>query len=109
MTDPLVLPEAATNTCSRTKKQPPFAVILHNDDINTMQWVTLVLRKTFGYSIERCTELMLEAHQTGRTVVWVGAMELAELKADQIVGCGPDPAQLDRGAEPLRVTIEPTE
>ena len=26
------------------------------------------------------------------SVVWVGAMEVAELKADQIHSCGPDPA-----------------
>ena len=45
----------------------------------------------------------------GRSVVWIGSLEVAELKADQMVGCGADPAQRNRGAEPLRVTVEATE
>jgi ATP-dependent Clp protease adaptor protein ClpS len=107
MPDTITLPDVDTDTDSRTKRQPPYAVILHNDDINTMQWVILVLRKVFGYTVEKCVELMLEAHDTGRSVVWVGAMEVAELKADQVISCGADPDQKDRGAEPLRVTVEP--
>jgi ATP-dependent Clp protease adaptor protein ClpS len=92
---------------TRTERQPPYAVILHNDDINTMDWVILVLRKVFGYTVEKCFGHMLEAHETGRSVVWTGAREVAELKADQIVSCGPDPARADAGAETLRVTVEP--
>lgn len=105
MPDTNTLPDVDTDT--RTERQPPYAVVLHNDDLNTMEWVIRVLRKVFGYTVERCVELMLEAHETGRSVVWVGALEVAELKADQIIGCGPDPAAADRGAEPLRVTVEP--
>ncbi|MCZ2343746.1 MAG: ATP-dependent Clp protease adaptor ClpS [Bacteroidales bacterium] len=91
-----------------TRRQPPYAVILHNDDVNTMDFVILVLRKVFGYTVEKCFALMLEAHETGRAVVWIGALEVAELKADQIHCCGPDPARLDAGAQPLGVTVEPT-
>jgi ATP-dependent Clp protease adaptor protein ClpS len=50
---------------------------------------------------------MLETHHTGRSVVWTGTLELAELKADQIHSCGPDPDQKGKGAEPLRVSLEP--
>lgn len=99
------LPEEATETI--TRQLPPYAVLIHNDDINGMDWVILVLRKVFGYSVEKCIELMMEAHESGRSVVWVGSLELAELKADQILSCGADPAGKDRGAEPLRVTVEP--
>jgi ATP-dependent Clp protease adaptor protein ClpS len=72
-----------------------------------MDWVILVLRKVFGYTVPRCVELMLEAHETGRSVVWVGSLEVAELKADQVKSCGPDPARRDAGAQPLGVTVEP--
>jgi ATP-dependent Clp protease adaptor protein ClpS len=95
-------------TETRTRRQPPYAVILHNDDLNTMDWVIIVLMKVFGYAIEKCFQLMLEAHETGRSVVWIGPLEVAELKADQIHSCGPDPTRLEAGAEPLRVTVEPT-
>jgi len=102
---PDVLPETDTDT--QTRRQPPYAVILHNDDINTMEFVVAVLRKVFGYSDQKCFELMLEAHEKGRAAVWVGALEVAELKADQIRSCGPDPDQKSKGAHPLGVSVEP--
>src|SRR5476649_1887914 len=109
MAAPAVLPDLDTDTDTRTRRQPPYAVILHNDDITGMDWVLLVLRKVFGYSVEKCWELMMEAHEFERSIVWIGSLEVAELKADQMIGCGPDPSQLEKGAEPVRVTVEPTE
>jgi ATP-dependent Clp protease adaptor protein ClpS len=105
MTLPEALPREETDT--RTERQPPYAVVLHNDDVNTMDFVIAVLRVVFGYPVERCIELMLEAHEKGRSVVWVGPLEVAELKADQIKSCGPDPTRRDAGAQPLGVTVEP--
>ena len=102
-------PDLDTDTETRTRRQPPHAVILHNDDISSMDWVMLVLRKVFGYTVEKCYGLMFEAHETGRSIVWIGSLEVAELKADQMIGCGADPSTVDRGAEPLRVTVESTE
>ena len=49
---------------------------------------------------------MTEAHEKGRAVVWVGALEVAELKADQIHSCGADP-RAERRAQPLGVSVEP--
>jgi ATP-dependent Clp protease adaptor protein ClpS len=102
---PETRPEEQTD--ARTKRQPPYAVVLHNDDVNTMEFVVAVLRRVFGYTVEKCVQLMLDAHHTGRVAVWTGALELAELKADQIISCGPDPDRAKDGAEPLRVTVEP--
>lgn len=101
---PEVAPEQETET--RTRRQPPYAVVLHNDDTNTMEFVVSVLRKVFGYTVEKCVELMLEAHQKGKAAVWVGALEVAELKADQIRSCGPDPF-VKKAAHPLGVSVEP--
>jgi ATP-dependent Clp protease adaptor protein ClpS len=110
MTTPATaLPETqpVEETEAKTRRQPPYAVILHNDDHNTMGFVVAVLQKVFGYTIEKCVELMLEAHNKGRCVVWSGSLELAELKADQIIGCGCDPDAVNGVAQPLRVTVEP--
>jgi len=104
-TSPEVIPESDFST--RTNRQPPYAVILHNDDLNTMEFVIEVLQKVFAYPREQCVALMLEAHQTGRAIVWVGPLEVAELKAEQICSCGPDPRTRNRGAQPLGVTVEP--
>jgi ATP-dependent Clp protease adaptor protein ClpS len=97
--------ETAPRTRTRIERQPPYAVILHNDDHNTMDFVIITLRKVFGYAQEKCVKLMMEAHEKGRVVVWMGSLEVAELKAEQIHSCGADPAA--KRAEPLRVTLEP--
>lgn len=102
---PDVVPEEEIET--RTRRQPPYAVILHNDDNNSMDFVVMVLRKVFGYSEQKCIELMLEAHEKGRAVVWIGALEVAELKADQIRSFGADPFA-KKGGHPLGVSVEPT-
>ena len=100
-------PQVEDEVDVRRRLLPPYKVILHNDDLNSMGFVMAVLRKVFGYTEERCWELMLEAHEKGRSVVWVGALEVAELKADQIRSCGADPAAKPRGAQPLGVSVEP--
>jgi ATP-dependent Clp protease adaptor protein ClpS len=101
---PEVLPDVETET--RTRRQPPYAVILHNDDTNTMEFVVAVLRKVFGYTVEKCVKLMLEAHEKGRAAVWIGAMEVAELKAEQIRAEGADP-YVKKNGHPLGVSVEP--
>jgi len=89
------------------KRQPPYAVVLHNDDLNGFDFVIAVLRKVFLYDYLKAHRLTLQAHEGGRSVVWSGSLEVAELKADQIRSCGADPRMSSRGALPLRVTIEP--
>lgn len=57
----------------------PWIVIVWNDPINLMTYVTFVLQKVFGYSREKATELMLDVHHKGRAVVSNGAREKAEI------------------------------
>lgn len=85
---------------------PPWAVILHNDDINGMDFVIESLLKVFTMNAQQAIKLTLQAHTKGRAVVWSGHRELAELKASQLTGRGADPAMMHRGAKPLRVTVE---
>lgn len=59
--------------------QRPWVVIVWNDPINTMAYVTYVFQKLFGYSHEKATELMLCVHNNGRAVVSSGPREQAEL------------------------------
>ena len=77
-------PEVVPEQDTKTRRQPPYAVILHNDDKNTMEFVVGVLRRVFGYTLEKCVRLMLEAHKKGKSAVWIGALEVAELKADPV-------------------------
>ena len=57
----------------------PWVVIVWNDPINLMSYVTFVLQKLFGYSLDKATELMLDVHEKGRAVVSNGSREKAEL------------------------------
>ena len=57
----------------------PWIVLVWNDPINTMEYVTLVFQKLFGYSKEKAEKLMLDVHNLGRAVVSSGAREKAEI------------------------------
>lgn len=57
----------------------PWKVIVWNDPINLMSYVTFVFQKLFGYSKEKATKLMLDVHQKGRAVVSDGPREKAEM------------------------------
>ena len=57
----------------------PWVVIVWNDPINLMSYVTYVLQKLFGYSKEKATKLMLDVHHKGRAVVSNGTRERAEM------------------------------
>jgi ATP-dependent Clp protease adaptor protein ClpS len=57
----------------------PWIVIVWNDPINLMSYVTFVLQKLFGYSKAKATNLMLDVHYKGKAVVSSGAREKAEL------------------------------
>lgn len=56
----------------------PWLVIVWNDPINLMSYVTLVFRKLFGYSEAKATQLMLQVHHEGKAVVASGTREKAE-------------------------------
>ncbi len=92
---------------TRPKPQPPYAVVLHNDEVNGIDYVVRTIRKVFGYGMTKAIWLTLKAHTTGRSHLWTGHKEHAEFKADQMKSCGPDPFMKRKGALPLRVTIEP--
>jgi ATP-dependent Clp protease adaptor protein ClpS len=86
---------------TRTRLLPPYNVILENDDYHTQGFVVGVLCEALGYSAERSYQLMMEAHTSGRAVVWTGAKEVAELKVEQIRTFHEKPYG------PLGCTIEP--
>ncbi len=62
-----------------TEEDRPWVVLVWNDPINLMSYVTFVLQKLFGYSLEKATTLMLQVHHEGRAVVSNGSREKAEL------------------------------
>src|SRR4051794_34719476 len=63
---------------TRTRKIPPHNLILHNDDHHSMEFVIETLIKAMGFNEQRATLMTLEAHQSGRAIIWTGTKEVAE-------------------------------
>ena len=57
----------------------PWVVIVWNDPINLMSYVTYVLKSLFGYSDDKATALMLDVHHKGKAAVAHGNREEAEM------------------------------
>jgi ATP-dependent Clp protease adaptor protein ClpS len=68
----------APREVERFEHDRPWIVIVWNDPINLMSYVTLVFQKLFGYSKAKATELMLQVHNDGKAVVSSGTREKAE-------------------------------
>ena len=61
-----------------------WLVIVWNDPVNLMAYVTMVLQKLFGYTKEKATRLMLQVHNDGKAVVSSGPKEKAELDVSRL-------------------------
>ena len=64
----------------------PWNVVVHNDPVNLMSYVTMVFQRVFGYPREKAEIHMLEVHQKGRSILWSGMRERAELYVQQLHG-----------------------
>ena len=64
---------------AEVEAERPWVVIVWNDPINLMDYVTFVLQKLFGYPLAKAEKLMMDVHEKGRAVVSNGSREKAEL------------------------------
>jgi ATP-dependent Clp protease adaptor protein ClpS len=64
----------------------PWNVVVHNDPVNLMSYVTLVFQKVFGFSRAKAQHHMLEVHYQGKSIVWSGLRERAEFYVQQLHG-----------------------
>jgi ATP-dependent Clp protease adaptor protein ClpS len=64
----------------------PWNVVVHDDPVNLMEYVTFVFKKVFGYPDSHATRLMMEVHTQGRSIVWSGEREKAEFYTQQLQG-----------------------
>lgn len=64
----------------------PWQVVVHNDPVNLMTYVTMVFQRVFGFPREKAEKHMLEVHHNGRSILWTGVRERAELYVQQLHG-----------------------
>lgn len=100
------LPARRTDDKPNPKRQPPYHVVLHDDDDHTYAYVVKMLQSLFGHTVERAFRMAVEVDTTGRSVVDTTTLERAEFKRDQIHAFGRD-WRLPRCAGSMSATIEP--
>lgn len=74
----------ATESETLSDHDAPWHVVVYDDPVNLMGFVTLVFQRVFGYSKEKAEMLMLEVHERGSSVVWTGQRERAELYVQEL-------------------------
>lgn len=80
------LPDQVTRQRTRQALCPPWKVLLHNDDVNTMEHVVYALTVAVpGLPAERAVRIMLEAHYHGLALVTVCPLETAEYYRDRLL------------------------
>ncbi len=73
-----------TETKTETDLDSVWNVIIFDDPVNLMHFVTLSIQRVFGYPREKAETLMMEVHRDGQSVVWTGIREKAELYVQQL-------------------------
>lgn len=85
----------------RVREPERFAVLLHNDDYTSMEFVVEILQEIFHKNNAEATRIMLSVHEKGLGRCGVYTAEIAEAKVRRVT-------QKARAAGfPLRCTMEP--
>lgn len=92
----------------KTKRQPPYHVILWNDDDHSYEYVIVMLMELFGYPPEKGYLMAKEVDTQGRVILLTTTLEHAELKRDQIHAYGKD-SLIGRCKGSMWATVEPAE
>ena len=75
-----------TATIEETEHQTdtPWAVLLWDDPVNDMAYVSYVLAQVFQYNSKKASQIMLEAHTNGKARAWSGERHDAEAKVAEL-------------------------
>ena len=77
------------NPVELKNKSPKYKVLLHNDPVNSMEYVTISLREVVPQLSEQdAIAIMLEAHNTGVGLVIVCDLEPAEFYSESLKSKG---------------------
>jgi ATP-dependent Clp protease adaptor protein ClpS len=71
-----------------TSYDTAWSVIVWDDPVNLMDYVVLVFRTVLGIDTPRATTLMLQVHTEGKSAVFQGVRERAELIATRMQSHG---------------------
>ena len=98
---PQTPPQIHEDQETRTPLEPPYRVIIHNDDVTPMDFVLHILRTVFLLDGLRALQVMYTAHYEGTAYV----QTLPKPEAVKRVGLAHVTARLNQ--YPLQFTLEP--
>jgi ATP-dependent Clp protease adaptor protein ClpS len=84
----------------KLKRPSNWAVLLHNDDYTTMEFVIMVLKMFFHKEETEATQIMLNVHESGHGVAGLFSKDVAETKVYQVAQFA------EKQGHPLKCTIE---
>lgn len=89
-----------------TDLEPPYHLVLLDDDSHTYGYVIHMLASVFGYSKEKGFAIACVVDSEGRAIVMTGSRDEAERKQGQIHSFGADPA-MPESAGSMSAILEP--
>ncbi|MDH5477483.1 MAG: ATP-dependent Clp protease adaptor ClpS [Nitrospinota bacterium] len=81
---PLADIDSREDTLVDQRQEPLYWVIMHNDPVTTMDFVVMILMRTFGHAMDKAQELMLEIHHTGSSRVALLPLAMAKFKVGRV-------------------------
>lgn len=90
MQETQVRPKSRKQEEQKERRQPLYHVILLDDDDHSFTYVIHMCQQLFGHPLERGYAIAKQVDTEGRSILWTGVLELAELKRDQIHAFGAD-------------------
>lgn len=95
--------DLAKNTRFRTKKPGRYHVLMHNDDVTTMDFVVMLLQRVFHHTEEDAEDIMLKIHNEGWAIVGTYYKDIAMSKTSYAISLAREEGF------PLQLTIKEAE
>ena len=80
--------EPRQHTRQSVSPERPYLLLVWDDPVNLMSYVSFVFRSYFGFTQERADELMMRVHMDGHAVVRSGSKERIEADVIAMHGYG---------------------
>jgi ATP-dependent Clp protease adaptor protein ClpS len=96
-----MLPDISIVPDQETQLEPLYRVIIHNDDVTPMDFVTHILATIYFLGYPEAVEIMLDAHRNGMSVVQI----LPKTEAEKRINKSHFAAGLE--GYPLHFSMEP--
>lgn len=104
----LPTPTTHVEDTADAQKEPPYHLILLDDNDHTYQYVIAMLGSVFGYAPEKGFAIACVVDSQGQAILMTGGLEEVRLKQDQVHAYGADPLMPGcKGS--MTAVIEPAE